>query len=74
MAVRTSHSIQENGKKVRIELSALKVNLSTIFGLVIAGGVMTWIVVIDGIRDISFSLSSSLIPVYLERIANLTAQ
>lgn len=35
---------------------------------------MTWIIVTDGVRDISFSLSGSLIPVYLEDIAGLTAQ
>ena len=62
------------GKKTRLELGALKVNLSAIFGLLIAGGVMTWIIVTDGVRDISFSLSGSLIPVYLEDIARLTAQ
>ena len=74
MARKTSHLGQEEGKKARLELGALKVNLSAIFGLVVAGGLMTWIVITDGIRDISFSLSNSLIPVYLEGIANLTAQ
>lgn len=74
MARKTSHPGQEEGKKARLELGALKVNLSAIFGLVVAGGLMTWIVITDGIRDISFSLSNSLIPVYLEGIANLTAQ
>lgn len=74
MARKKSHPGQEKGKKARLELGALKVNLSAIFGLVAAGGLMTWIVITDGIRDISFSLSNSLIPVYLEGIANLTAQ
>jgi MFS family permease len=74
MASKAKHSGQEEGKKARLELGALKVNLSAIFGLVIAGGVMTWIVVTDGIRDISFSLSGSLIPVYLEGIGRMSAQ
>ena len=74
MASRAKHPGQDEGKKARLDLGALKLNLSAIFGLVVAGGVMTWIVITDGIRDISFSLSGSLIPVYLEGIANMSAQ
>lgn len=64
----------EEGQKATLELGKLKVNMAAIFGLVIAGGVMTWIVVTDGIRDIAFSLSGSLVPVYLEEVASLNAQ
>lgn len=74
MARKAKHPGQDEGKKARLELGALKVNLSAIFGLVVAGGVMTWIVITDGIRDISFSLSGNLIPVYLESIAEMSAQ
>ncbi len=74
MARRARHPGQEDGKKARLEFGALKVNLSAIFGLLVAGGVMTWIIVTDGVRDISFSLSGNLIPVYLEDIARLNAQ
>ncbi len=74
MASRARHPGQEGGKKARLEFGTLKVNLSAIFGLVIAGGLMTWIVVTDGVRDISFSLSGNLIPVYLEDVARMNAQ
>ena len=74
MAARASRPGQQEGKKARLELGALKLNLSAIFSLLIAGGVMTWIVVTDGIRDISFSFSGNLIPVYLEDIAHMSAQ
>lgn len=74
MASKARHPGQEDGKKARLELGALKVNLSAIFSLVVAGGVMTWIVITDGIRDVSFSFSGNLIPVYLEGIANMSAQ
>ncbi len=74
MASKARHHGQEDGKKARLELGALKVNLSAIFGLLVAGGVMTWIIITDGVRDISFSLSGNLIPVYLEDIAKLNAQ
>ena len=74
MARWASHPGQEDGKKARLEFGALKVNLSAIFGLLVAGGVMTWIIITDGVRDISFSLSSNLIPVYLEDVARMNAQ
>ena len=74
MAIRAHHAGQENGSKAGLQLRALKVNLSAIFGLLVAGGVMTWIIVTDGVRDISFSLSGNLIPVYLEDIAKMNAQ
>ncbi len=74
MARNARHPGQEEGKKARLELGALKVNLSAIFGLVVAGGLMTWIVVTDGVRDVSFSLSGNLIPVYLEEVAKMNAQ
>jgi len=44
------------------------------FGLLMAGGVITWVLITDGIRDISFSFSGSLLPVYLEEIGSLSAQ
>ena len=74
MASKAHHPGHEEGKKPQLHLRALKVTLGAIFGLVVAGGVMTWIVITDGIRDIAFSLSGSLIPVYLEGIANMNAQ
>ena len=74
MASKARHPGQEDGKKARLEFGALRLNLSAIFSLVIAGGVMTWIVVTDGIRDISFSFSGNLIPVYLEGVAHMSAQ
>jgi MFS family permease len=74
MAKKASHRDQEEGKKATLQFGALKVNLSAIFGLLVAGGVMTWIIITDGVRDISFSLSGNLIPVYLEDIAKMNAQ
>lgn len=74
MAKTSKHSNQADGSKAQLNFKNLKLNLVAIFGLVVAGGIMTWIVVTDGIRDISHSLSSSLVPVYLEGIGNMTAQ
>ncbi|MBP7213577.1 MAG: MFS transporter [Anaerolineaceae bacterium] len=73
MAKRATKNTNNEGTKGKLDLRELRINLIAIFGLVLAGGVLTWIVVTDGIRDIAFSLSGTLIPVYLEDVG-LSAQ
>jgi MFS family permease len=46
--------------------------LRTMLTLLASGGVITWILVTDGGRDIAFNLSADLLPVYLVSIVNLT--
>jgi MFS family permease len=58
----------------RLSFTVLKINFKTIFGLAVAGGVLTWLLITDGVRDIAFSLSFRLMPVYLEDIAGLSLQ
>lgn len=60
--------------KERLSFQALKMNFKTIFGIAAAGGVLTWLLLTDGVRDIAFSLSWRLMPVYLEDIAGLNLQ
>jgi len=60
-----------NGK---LNLTSLRRNLSAMFGILIAGGLITWLLVTDGIRDISFSFSFSLLPIFMEEFGGLTAQ
>lgn len=52
-------------------LDRLKENLSTLLAMLFSGGVVSWILITDGIRDVSFSLSMNLQPVYMEKIAGL---
>jgi MFS family permease len=56
----------------RLTITALKSNLGTMFGMLAAGGVITWILITDGVRDISFSLSMNLFPVFMEDIAGFS--
>jgi MFS family permease len=41
------------------------------FALLTAGGVVTWILLTDGIRDISFSLSFDFMPIFMRDFAHL---
>jgi MFS family permease len=52
--------------------SGLKNNLGAILGLVISGGLFTWIMVTDGVRDIFFNMSFSFMSVYMQDIASLS--
>jgi len=63
-----------SGRSEKLSFKALKMNFKTIFGLAVAGGVLTWLLLTDGVRDIAFSLSFRLMPIYLEDIAGLNLQ
>jgi len=56
----------------RLSFAGLKSNLGTMFGLLMAGGVVTWILITDGVRDISFALSMNLFSVYMQDFGALT--
>jgi MFS family permease len=52
----------------------LKTQLVSIFGLLFAGGILTWIWVTDGLLDTSFNLTGQLFPIYLKDIGHLTVE
>ena len=55
-----------------LSFTGLKSNLGMMFGLITAGGVLTWILITDGVRDTSFALSMNLFPLYMQDIGGLT--
>jgi MFS family permease len=55
-----------------LSFAGLKFNLSSMFGIVFAGGIITWILITDGVRDTSFALSMNLMPVYLQDIGRMS--
>jgi MFS family permease len=56
----------------RLSLGGLRASLTAILGMALAGGVFTWILITDGICDVSLSLSSNLEPLYLQEIGRLS--
>lgn len=58
----------------KLSFDSLKSNLSAMFGLVFAGGLLTWIMITDGIRDTSFALSMNLMPVFLQDIGGVSIE
>jgi MFS family permease len=56
----------------KLTLSSLKANLGAMSGLILAGGLFTWILITDGIRDIFLNMSVSFLSVYMQDIASLS--
>lgn len=57
-----------------LTLKNLGSSLKLMAGMFLAGGLLTWILITDGVRDISFAASFNLMPVYLEDIGKLSVQ
>lgn len=70
MARRASR--QETKPRERPSLGGLKSSLTEMTALLIAGGLVTWIFISDGILDISFRLSEQLMPLYQANIIGLS--
>ncbi len=58
----------------KLSFSGLRSNLGAMVGLLLSGGVITWVLITDGVRDIAYSLSGNLMPVYLEQIGGMSFQ
>jgi len=58
----------------KLSTSSLKTSIKTMFGMILGGGVLTWIFITDGVRDTAFRLSGELQPLYLEQVAGITVE
>jgi len=58
----------------KLSLESLRTIFKSILGLALAGGVLTWLLLTDGVRDIAFSMSFRLMPLYLEEIGGMSLQ
>jgi MFS family permease len=70
MARTAARSKEANSQK--LSFSSLKRDLGLIIGMIMAGGLVTWILLTDGVRDVAFLMSFTLIPVYLQEIGGMS--
>jgi MFS family permease len=54
--------------------SGLKTQMTAMFGLLVAGGLLTWIWVTDAIGDTAFNLIGQIYPIYLSDIGGLNLE
>ncbi len=58
----------------KLSMASLKRDLGLMVGMILAGGVVSWILLTDGVRDVSFMMSFTLVPVYLQDIGGMSIQ
>jgi MFS family permease len=66
----TMHSPDERAPQ-KLTTKSLKSSLALMISMVLSGGVVTWIFITDGVRDVAFRLSGELQPLYVEQIAGI---
>jgi MFS family permease len=56
----------------QLTLASFKQSMGLIWAMLVGGGVVTWIFLTDGVRDVAFRLSGELEPLYLEQVIGLS--
>ena len=74
MAREATKGEKENGEKKSLSFTSLKENLGSMTALIFSGGLITWMLITDGLRDTSFQFSGNLFPVYMQEIGGLSYQ
>jgi len=67
-------SISKKEDPQELSFSSLKKSIGTMFGMILGGGVLTWIFITDGVRDIAFRLSGELQPLYLKEVGGISIE
>jgi DHA1 family multidrug resistance protein-like MFS transporter len=62
----------KESKPEKLSLKGLKASLGGMMSLVLAGGIIFWMIITDGARDAAYTMSFTLLPVFLEQDIHLT--
>ena len=63
---------EEKRGREQLSLGKLRADLLAMVGLLLAGGVVTWIFVSDGVRDVTFGMAFQLLPLYMQNLMGLS--
>jgi MFS family permease len=74
MAQRTTKSDTHAHTRTSLTFAGLRSNLGAMFGLAFSGGIITWIMLTDGVRDISFAISFNFMGLFMEQVAKMDFQ
>jgi MFS family permease len=69
-----ARTMKESANETRsndLSMGSFKSSIKKMWALMVGGGVITWILVTDGVRDVAFRLSGELQPLYLEQVASI---
>jgi MFS family permease len=70
----TTMTSPEEKSPEKLTVSSFKNSLHSMWAMLIGGGVITWIFLTDGVRDVAFRLSGELQPLYLEQVAGISVE
>lgn len=65
------HRASAPSRREQSHLAEFLGSVKGVFALVLGGGIVSWIFVSDGVRDVAFSLVDRLMPIYLQDVAGL---
>lgn len=68
----SAENVAEGLPRSRPSLVSLKSSLAAMGGLVLAGGIVTWIFISDGVRDVTFNMAWQLLPLYMQNLMGLS--
>jgi len=74
MAREAAKGEKASGEKRSLSFASLKTNMGVMIGMIFSGGLLTWMLITDGLRDVSFQFSGSLFPVYMQEVGGLSYQ
>ncbi len=57
-----------------LSLINLRANMGTMLALLLGGGLVTWLLLADGVRDWAYALSFNLLPIYMQDIGQISVQ
>jgi MFS family permease len=72
LALSLSSPAYEQPSTDQVSLTSLRSTLGQMLFLVLSGGLVTWILIVDGVRDVASKLSFELMPLFLSDIAGMT--
>jgi MFS family permease len=70
MARGASHAADSPREKP--SFARLRTDLGAMVGLVLAGGIVTWIFISDGVRDVTFGMAFQLLPLYMQNLMGMS--
>ncbi len=70
----TMKPTKEQPSRQELSTESFKTSFKKMWGMIVGGGLLTWLLLTDGVRDTAFRLSGELQPLFLEQIGGLTVQ
>jgi MFS family permease len=74
IALTRTRPLQRPAQLDGVSLTSLCISMRELLALILSGGLVTWVLITDGVYDIASKLSFDLMPVYLTDIAHISKQ